>query len=472
MTSNAAQEMVKAVSLDLSELGATGLQTSGGRVHEEFLTQLMGELGRKVYREMSENDAIVGAMLYALEMLIRPVTWTVEAGGEDAEALRSAEYLETILDDMSTSWSSVLSEWMAAPVYGFAPFEIVYKRREGENRRPGLASKFDDGLIGVRKLAIRHPTTLDRWIFDEAGGVQAMVQRSMPRLQPVTIPIEKLLLFTTLQRKGSPEGTSLLRRSFIAWFRKKRVEEIESIGIERELAGIPHFEVPAQWLGANASDDDKESLATIKKIGRRLRTDDQACVVTPMIYDQGGRPLFKFKLVNSGGRRAVDTGKAKEYYSRQIAITIMADVLLLGHEAVGSFALASSKTNLFATGVGGLLDNVETTLNRHLVPRLMRLNGFSLSTMPSFRHGDIESINLAELGNYITQLANAGFPLFPTESGELERDLLRSANLPDDGVDNLAERIPEPGGDQPNPDGTFATSTGETDEGGLEGAEK
>ena len=430
--STVAEEIMK--EHDLGELGTTGLDTSGGRVNEEFLAKLLGDQGRLVYREMSENDAIVGAMLYALEMLMKGVSWSVEPGGDDNAAMRAAEYLETIFDDMSHSWSSFLGEWMATPIYGFGPFEIVYKRRQGDDRQPGQSSRFTDGLIGVRKLAIRHPTTLDRWEFDDAGGLSAMVQRSAPDYRPRTIPIEKLLNFTAMQRKGSPEGTSLLRRSFVAWFRKKRIETIEAIGIERELAGLPHFEVPANWLNANASTDDKASLAAIKKMGRRLRTDDQACVVTPLIYDKDGNKLFEFKLVSTGGRRAVDTGKTLEYYSRQIAMTILADVILMGHEQVGSFALASSKTNLFAAGLGGLLDEIQDTLNRHLVPRVMRLNAMPVDAMPQFRHGDIESIDLVELGDYVSKLAASGFQLFPTESGELERELLRAAGLPESDV--------------------------------------
>ena len=45
MTSRAAEEMLKVVVPDLSELGTTGLKVSGGRVSEEFLARLMGEMG-------------------------------------------------------------------------------------------------------------------------------------------------------------------------------------------------------------------------------------------------------------------------------------------------------------------------------------------------------------------------------------------------------------------------------------------
>lgn len=421
----------------LSELGATGLDTSAGIIHEEFLRDLQWQLGRKVYREMESNDAVVGAMLYAIEMLLRGVRWTVEEPeGEDVND-EHVEFVESVFRDMSHGWGDFIGEWMAAPVYGFAPFEIVWKKRKGYNRQPGLSSDYDDGRIGVRKLAIRHPDSLDRWIFDDAGGVQGLIQRAPPRYETVEIPIQKLLLFTTLRRKNSPEGTSLLRRAYVAWYRKKRIEEAEAIGIERELAGLPLIIAPHNWFLSGATDEEKALLDAVKRIGRRIRTDEESCVVLPAIYDTNGNQLLTFELVNSGGRRAVETGPAKEYYSRQIAMSILADVILIGHEQVGSYALSSTKSNLFAAGLNALLDDIEATINRHLIPRLMALNGLPPEQAPMLRHGDVETPDLAVLGEYVAKLAGSGMQLFPTEDGELEKELLRVASLPTSDVVNM-----------------------------------
>jgi hypothetical protein len=55
---------------DLAEIGTTGLRRTGGTVYEEFLVSLRGRRGAKVYREMSENDPVVGSILYAIEKII------------------------------------------------------------------------------------------------------------------------------------------------------------------------------------------------------------------------------------------------------------------------------------------------------------------------------------------------------------------------------------------------------------------
>ena len=443
---------------EMTELGATGLERYSGMVNEEWLQQLKGTQGRRNLREMSETDPIVRAILYAMEALLRPSEWTVEAGGETPADLEAEEYLDSILGDMSHTMADMVSEWMATPVYGFSLFEIVLKLRQGEQPTPGESSQFNDGRLGVRKLAIRHPTTVDRWVFDDAGGIQGVVQRAAPRWTPVTIPIEKLLLFRTLMRKGNPEGESLLKGSFSSWYRKKKLEAIEAIGIERNMAGFPLGYHPPEW-GIEGSPQ-ASMLTEFRKILTRMKVDEQAGLALPAIFDENGNRLLEVTLLATSGKTGSDVSPVIQRYSQYIAMSMLADVILLGHEKVGSFALASSKTNLFAAGLGALLDDIQSVLNRHLVPRLMRLNGFKVEKYPQFRHSDLETVDLAEVGAYIQQLAGAGFPLFPSENNELENELMRFANLPvpdhypekQSPPDPFADPFAEPEPEKPKPD--------------------
>jgi len=438
-----ASERLKKAAKDpglLQELGGSGLEQYNGLIHEEFLAKLSGRMGQLAFREMELNDPIVGAMLYSLEMLMRSVNWNLEPAVEDdAEAEKHAEFIEEVFGDMEHDWAGFIGEWMAAPVYGFAPFEIIWKIRKGYDPNPGKRSKYTDGKIGVSRLAIRHPVTLYRWLIDEEDGGRIIGMEQSHLTTQAVIPAEKLLLFTVLQRKGNPEGTSLLRRCFIPYYRKKKIEEVEGIGIERELNGLPVMHVPSEWFLTTASAEEQALLAYAKKIVKRVKVDEQNGLVLPMFLDDAGNQLLKFELLSAGGRRAIDTGPVKEYYSRQMAMSILMDVIMVGHEQVGSFALASSKTSLMGISIGALLDSIETVINRDLIPRLMTLNGLPPEMSPRLKHGDIETPDLEVLGTFMNNLTAAGFQLFPTESGELERMLLRAANLPDD----IAEKAPE-----------------------------
>ena len=425
----------------VTELGQTGLRVSGGVVYEEFLRQLSGEQGRKAFREMSENDPVVSSMLYAMEMVLRGVPLEVMPYSEDPEDEGPAEFLESLFEDMSHSYHQFMSEWMAVPTYGFGPFEVVYKLRRGAQATPGESSIYNDGKIGVRKLAIRHPDTLIRWELDEGGGVQAMVQSTTKGA--VTIPIQKMLLFNVRSRKGNPEGTSLLRGAYTPYFRKKRIETIESIGLERDLTGLPHFIVPPEYLTSSPGSDESAMLEDIKKIAKNLKMDEQSCVITPAMFDKEGNEIFKFELVSSGGERSFDTVAIRRGYSQDIAVTTLFSFILLGQDQVGSFALAKSHGELWAMGMSSLLDARDDVLNRHLVPRVMALNGYPTDRLPYFKHGELETVDLEAIGDFIQKLALSGHLMFPSEDGELERELARMAGLPAPAPGEVGEEAEE-----------------------------
>ena len=416
---------------DLSEIGQSGLAQYSGQVFEEKLRQLISPaVARATYAEMSQNDAIIRASLYAVDMLIRKTSWSVEPGGNDAIARQRADYLETIPQDMAHSWSDHISEVLTMLVYGWSLFEIVYKWRHGPNEDSHFDSRFNDGLVGVRKLAIRSQDSLERWAFDPAGGIQGLWQRPAPTFQLRYVPIEKSLLYRTALRKGNPEGVSLLRGMYRAWSFKKRIEDFEAIGIERELNGMPVAWVPSTWLATDASASEAGLLDAVKKIVRNIKMDEQAGIVMPLVIDENGNKMLNLELLSTNGRRAIDTTAVINRYNRMMAMSILADVILLGHEKVGSYGLATQKSTLFATALEAFLDSIADVLNRYLVPRLWRLNGWPLQDLPKFKHGAIEDVDLAALGDYIQKIAGAGAALFPSKDGRLENELLRLGNLP------------------------------------------
>lgn len=419
---------VISLAVDLIEIGRTGLQRMGGHVYEEFLPDLMGRRAVKVYKEMSENDPVVGAILFAIDMLMRQVIWNVEPFSQRQVDLKAADFLKSCMEDMSSTWEDTISEILSMLPYGWSYHEIVYKRRLGDSRDPTKRSRFDDGRIGWRKLPIRAQESLFAWEFDEAGGVQAMVQQAAPDYHMRTIPIEKALLFRTRAHKGNPEGRSILRSSYRPWYFKKHIEEIEGIGIERDLAGLPVAWVPPKLLSPNATPADRTLLEEIKRIIVNVRRDEQEGVIFPLIHDESGNKLYDFSLLSTGGQRQFDTDSIIGRYDQRIAMTSMADFILLGHENVGSFALSSSKTNLFAVALGAWLEAVAGVFNRHAVPRLFQLNDFDLEELPQLVPGDIEVPDLKELAEYIQSLSGAGMPLFPDEA--LENHLRQVAGLP------------------------------------------
>lgn len=412
------------------ELGATGLRQNGGMVDEEFLKNLSGQKGIKVYKEMSENDSTVGAILFTIDMLIRQVVWKIQEASQDQADMENAQFLRECMDDMSHTWSDLITEILSMLPFGFSWHEIVYKQRLGDNLDPSKRSKFKDGRIGWRKMPIRSQDTLFQWIFDTDGGIKGFHQLDTYTGVNAVIPIEKSLLFRTRSRKNNPEGISILRTAYRPYYFKKNIENLEGIGIERDLAGLPVMYVPPQYLSQNATAEQKQFLNEIKRIVTSVKRDEQEGLVLPSAYDENNNKLFDFQLVNSGGSRQFNTTEIIRRYDQAIATSVLADFILLGHEKVGSFALASSKTAMFSQAIGAWLTSIADTFNRHAIPRLFKLNGIQCDRYPILTHSDIETVDLGELGAYISALSGAGMNLFPDD--KLEAYLKSQANLPID----------------------------------------
>src|SRR4051812_47014849 len=106
------------------ELGTSRLKRSGGLVREEVLRDLQGRKGMKVYREMRDNSAVVGACLGAIEMLIRQVPWHVEPFSQDNEDLMRADHVDTCRRDLSSTWEDTISDMISMLEYGWSWHEI------------------------------------------------------------------------------------------------------------------------------------------------------------------------------------------------------------------------------------------------------------------------------------------------------------------------------------------------------------
>jgi hypothetical protein len=412
----------------MKSIGSSGLKRTGGLIYEEFLPRLQGILAIRVFSEMSNNSSVIGGILYAIKSLIRQCEWRVEPTSEDEKAREEALFVEGAIHDMSISWDDFLCEVLTMLVYGWCFHEIVYKRRNGSNKKSSLSSKYTDGRIGWQKFGIRAQDTLDHWEFDDDGDLLGLVQHDYYSDRgPVFIPIEKALLFRIDPTKGNPEGRSVLRTAVRDWWFLKRIQEIEAIGIERDLAGLPDMQVPIGMLKSDASTTQKTLLDDLKKMMQEVKRDERECVIRPSEVDTNGNPTgYKFGLVSTGGSRQIDTNAIITRYEQRIAMSVLMEYMLLGMQEVGSRSLADSKTHISSLAHGAIMDSIAGIFNTFAIPRLMRLNGVSSEYWPTLEHGDIESPDLTALGGFLTSMASAGVLGSGTA---LERELLSMAKL-------------------------------------------
>lgn len=388
---------------EFTELGSSGLRRAGGTITEEFLPNLQGVKGFKVYREMRDNDPVIGAMLYAIDKVITRLEWHVEGDDE-----RTAVFVQECLDDMSDSWDATLQNVLSMLVYGWSFHEVVYKIRGGMTGDPKTHSRFKDHRIGWRKWPVRAQETLQEWIIDERGGIQGMNQIDPSGGGLHRIPIEKALLFRTTTNRNNPEGYSLLRNAYRPWFYKRRIEEIEAVGIERDLAGLPMAYVPPEYLMSSATPAQKAVLRTITEIVQNVKRNEQEGIVFPAAYDDAGNRVFDLTLLSASGSRQFDTGAVIQRYDQRIAMSLLSDFLLLGSDRVGSFALGTAKVDLWTLAVDSIAKTIAEVVNQYAIPRLLRLNAMRTDKMPYLTYGQVNSVELSEVADYVQKLVSVG----------------------------------------------------------------
>lgn len=451
------------MSNDSKEIGRVGQRRYGGIFYEEFLSELRGRKGAEVFTEMSNNDETIGAILFAIEMLVRQASWNVEPGGSTAKDREAAEFVKSCMDDMQQTWIDTISEILSFLTYGWSFHEIVYKRRMGRTKDNRTFSKYDDGLIGWMKLPIRSQETLYQWEYDDQDNLIGMTQMPPPDFGLITIPMNKAMLFRTRSRKDNPEGRSILRTAYRSWYFKRRIQEIEGIGIERDLAGLPVITTPEGMDIWDKDDEDMNAIrAGLEAMVKNIRRDSTEGLVLPFGYT--------FELTSTGGSRQFDTNSIIARYDTKISQTVLADFIQLGHESVGSFALSSDKTNLFSMAICAFLDIICQTFNSQGIPALIDINGdhfAGVTDYPRLTHGDIEDVDLATMATYIKDMTSIGV-IIPDES--LEDYVRQLGKLPKRTTDTVpmeARRAAQQQGNEP-PEPETAAGNGHDGEEGFE----
>jgi len=429
------------------EIGYGGSQTRFGLIRaDEFLRDLQGSKGIQKYREMRDSDATIGAIMYATEQVLRDVPYKVVPSDKtNSQAVEMAEWLETVLDDMEHSLDDHISEALSSLTYGFAIFEPVYKIRGGpdfvDKKRK---SNYSDGHYGIRKLASRAQWTVDRFEVDEYSGELKGVYQKMKVNDSNFIPKSKLLHYRTTTVNNDMSGRSILRNAYKSYVFLNTLQTTEGIAVERELNGIPIVRIPAEYLAEDATDDQKLVRQMAEKIGRDLKFNEQGSIVLPSdvhVVDDKATAirLVDLELIASKGTRNIAIDPIITRYQHDIARSVMAEFLMLGSKASGSYALSKSKTDLFLRSVESYINTIYDVINYQLVTTLWQLNGFDVNLMPKIVPGDVAPHDLDAISSFLRNLNGAQIDV--SNQPEIVNALMDIAELPQVDPDKYQESM-------------------------------
>jgi hypothetical protein len=266
------------------------------------------------------------------------------------------------------------------------------------------------------------------------GDVLGVHQEQNYGIKTLFIPSTKILHYKTTNTNNDPSGRSILRNAYSAYQYLKNLQNIEAIAVERELHGVPIGRIAAEYLSPDATADQASVRSQMEKILRDLKFNEQGYALLPSdVYrDAEGKPtnqrIVDVELIASNGSRNIDINPIINRYQHDIARSVMAEFLMLGAGANGSYALSKSKTDLFLRSMESYINSIFDVLNKQLVERIWQMNGLNFDLMPKICAGDVAPHDLRELGSYLRNLNGANIDLSDQE--DIVNALLANAELP------------------------------------------
>lgn len=176
-----------------------------------------------------------------------------------------------------------------------------------------------------------------------------------------------------------------------SWFFKRYIEELEGIGIERNLAGIPVLQPPEDVPLFDPNNEEmKDMLAWAQQLVNELRQDKNHGLVLP--------GAWTLKLMGTeGSSKTMDTDTIIRRHENRIAMSMLSDVVMMGGDRTGSFALAETKQGLLMSSLQAIINSIASTLNTHAIPALFAVNSWQLEKLPKIKAGDLQPVTIKEV---------------------------------------------------------------------------
>lgn len=400
-----------------AELAFGGLNIVGGVVSDEHNADLKGAEATRKAVIMRRTDAQVRAVQRVVDLPIRSTPWFVEPPDKPGSAEKEAATLlqENLFGGMEQSFDDLMREACLAIYYGWRVPEIVWRQDT-----PG-------GLLSIRKVAQRNPELVNRWLFDPDGNVVGFLYvgnrptgdgvvangTASAKFQEIPVPLEKTLHFCYEPENGSPQGFGLWRSMYPHWYIKQALYKIISIGVERNLLGIPLGKAP---LGA--SEDDKR---IINNQLRFLRAAEDAQLMLP-----NGWEVEWFE----SSKNPMDAMPFVAHHDAKIAQAALAQFLNLGQDTGGTQALASTHAKLFMDAEEGEARWAESQLNMQLSKRWALYNYGPGLRPPVITHKPIRLSDATGMANALNTLVTGGFLTAEAEDEQYMRDFMDLPRIP------------------------------------------
>lgn len=331
--------------------GASGTNVFSGYFDEDSVQDWNDPRNRaSLVNNMRRKSVAVQSGLDLLKAPILTTNWSV-SGGKDEQR----EFIEQQLFGMTQrTWQEFLSESLNYLEFGFSIFEIIFQKTK-------------DGKIGLYDLAPRIQQSIEKFrTEDNNAGVTQLIYGD---IQPadydvssasmVSIPLQKLLIFTHKKEGDNLMGTSILRPARMHFDMLQVLYRISAISAERFGVGIPIIKFPT----GNGADE----KAKAEEMGRNLKGNEKGYIALSEDW------TIELLMPSGSGKDAL-MEKLIAHHNRMILVGCMAHSLDLGSQSSGSYALSETQGGERLSFAEQKATYFANQINKYVIKKLVDLN--------------------------------------------------------------------------------------------------
>jgi hypothetical protein len=400
------------------EQGVAGFAVYGGYVHEQFDDpNLFGWKRWKTASDMLASVSVIAASIRFMSNLIARPAWSWEPADDSAAAQEAADFMQSVIDDMDVSWARVVRRSVMYKFHGFMAQEWI-------------AMKRDDGTIGLRSIEPRPQKTITKWDVDESGQIRGIVQTDPQTGAELYLPRGKLLYLVDDTISDRPDGMGWFHHLYEPAQHLKSLLDLEKIGFERDLRGIPIGRAPFSEINkmvrdgklteaqGNAMLNDLRDFVSIQR-----KSNETGMVFDSMPYEsisETGKSItsvmkWGVDLLSGDPQSVEEMGAAIQRLQYEICVIMGTENLMTGRDGGGSMALSQDKSrNLYLTA-NSILGDIAEGVERDIRDAIWKLNGFAEELKPKARVEDVAFKDAVQIAQVLADMATAGAILAPDD---------------------------------------------------------
>ncbi len=416
----------------------------------------------KTFHDMYTKDESVGGVLNATYTFVENAfqDWRFVPNKSSPESVRIAEFLTYCVTNMKGTVREFARNAASFNQFGFSIIEKDYKKFKPELYKGELPSGMDKDkgwmidklrFIPQRSLYASEPFIIKNggrdlvavqqdtcWFTNSNGLPEVTVTTPNYLAQPnlgsssytnsVIIPRNKFMLLGINVTDSNPMGTSPLEQIWVCWKEKVFYEDYLSIGVSKDMAGMPLLRIPVEVLNkanADSSSPEGKFVLEMSKQISALHAGEQNMVILGSDTQANGS-TFDYDLQFLG-----ITGQGKQFdlqtiinAKRSAIYSSFGALNLISNEGSGGYNQLEGQNNIHYAFVKNTIATIEEAIQNDLVPQLLKMNGieYSIEDLPRFKAGDITGISLDESGKFIQRVASVGLlPKVPSVINEILR---------------------------------------------------